>query len=691
MLILRVKIILLSALAVILSCAFVLYKADLYNKERDLKLFKNQIQSTAKAAFDFAAISGDGVNSHTYDIINSARTQKEIRDLWVSRSDEFSASLGKKKSEYRDQTERNVYISRQPSEEGAKQVEGTNDNEVRVSFPIKAEKQCLACHPMIREDSVIGAVNATILLKDNIYDIIFSSEIEFLIFIVAASFISMMILMFSVKGFSKTSISIQDAMTNAINGDFSRRVKSGMIGTDKLAKLTNKLLDSLDRNLIAIDNKIAKIFIYNKTLYSKNPLMRLSEVINEVVALYSFKNKIDSMKKTNDIYKEIQIIIQKYIKYKSLMFVELVNGEVVSGYKVENETTTKVVAGEINSIEKRLTRDDRNVLYSDEKGSIFVSTSRGGLNVIDLKFVITNKLTTYYSIALESKKELAEKEKSITRIYNYMREARHIINNKMLLRQIEENAFTDPLTGAYNRFFLDRHSAYLKDKLDKRVSSFGVLMLDIDHFKNINDTYGHAIGDAGIVLLVETIRQVIRPIDKLVRYGGEEFVVILDNADKEEAERVAEKICAAFAMAKKCSRGELTFSKSVSIGVSAMPEFSKDIWECINQADTALYEAKEGGRNRVVAYSYALQARADAKNAEKEKAEKKNAKPNTESVIDLAINANSGKKGSKSGVDSGVDLGLDSSADSGVGNAVGEEPLPEDDDFEASLRLNNQV
>lgn len=665
MLILRFKIILLSAFTVILSCAFVLYKVDLFNKERDLKLFKNQIKSTTQAAFDFAAISGNGVNSHTYDIINSVRMQREISDLWISRSDDFSASLGKKKSEFRDQIERNVYISKQSSEEEARKVEGTNDSEVRVSFPIIAEQKCIACHPNIREGNVIGAINATILLKDNIYDIIFSNEIEFLAFVIGASLLTMIILMFSVKGFSLTSKSIQDAMVGATNGDFTHRVRSGMIGTDKLAKLSNKLLESLDKNLIAIDNKIAKIFIYNKSLYSKNPLIRLSEVINEIVALYSFKGKIDSMKKTNDIYKEIQIVIQKYIKYKSLVFAELINGEVVSGYKIENDATIKVMAGEINSIEKRLNNDNKNVLYNDDKGSIFISTSRGGLNVIDLKFVITNKLTTYYSIMLDSQKELSEKEKSITRIYNYMREARYIINNKMLLRQIEESSYTDPLTKAYNRFFLDRHSDKLKEKLEKHIS-FGVLMLDIDHFKNINDTYGHAVGDAGIVLLVETIRKVIRPIDKLVRYGGEEFVVILDNADMEEAKRVAEKIRTAFAMAKKCSRGELTFNKSVSIGVSVMPEFSKDIWECINQADTALYEAKEGGRNRVVPYSREVQARADAKNEAKKNAQ--NTAPNLDSVIEPSIQ---------------------SSADSA--NTTGTEPISEDDEFEASLRLNNQV
>lgn len=658
MLILRFKIILLSALAIILSCAFVLYKVDLFNKERNLQLFKNQIQSTAKAAFDFAAISGEGVNSHTYDIVNSAKAQKEINDLWISRSDEFSDEIGRKRSSYRDQIERNVYISKRPSEESMKRIEGTNDHEARVSFPIFAEQKCIVCHIGTKQGAVIGAVNATILLKDNIYDIIFSSEDEFLAFIVGASLITMIVLMFSVKSFSTISASIQDAIISAINGDFTRRVRSRMIGTDELAKILNKLLESLDKNLAAIDTKIATIFIYNKLLYNKNPLMRLSEVMNEVVALYSFKNKIDSMKKTNDIYKEIQVVIQKYIKYKSLIFAELVNDEIVSGYKIENDANMKVMAGEINSIEKRLENDNRNILYSDEKGSVFISTSTGGLHAIDLKFVISDKLMIYYSIVLSSKKELAEKEKSITRIYNYMREARHIINNKMLMKEIEESSYTDPLTKAYNRFFLDKHGDKLKEKLEKHIS-FGVLMLDIDHFKNINDTYGHAVGDAGIVLLVETIRKVIRPIDKLVRYGGEEFVVILDNADMEETKRVAEKIRTAFAMAKKCSRGELTFNKSVSIGVSVMPEFSKDIWECINQADTALYEAKEGGRNRVIPYSNEVQARADAKNEAKKNAQ--NAAPSAPS------------------------------ANGAMGDAVGADPATEDDDFEASLRMNNQV
>lgn len=620
MLFLRLKIILLSAIAIAASCGFILYKVDSYNKRQDLELLKTQIISTSNAAFDVAYITGEGVNSHIYDIINSIKAQKQVKDLWISRSDEFSAIINKPKSSLRDQVERNVYIAKNPSEISMSKIDNTNNYKARISIPIIANEKCSICHAPIKTGDVIGAVNAEIFLPDSIFDIIDSMQNEFLIFLAVSSLFLMFMLMFSIGQFTKLAVSIKSAILAAINGDFTLRIKNRVIGMNEIAKLTNRLLETLDKNLSAIDTKIATIFIYNRLLYNKNPLIRLSEVMNEIVTLFAFKNKIDSFKRTNDIYKEIQLVIQKYIKYKSLIFAEIVNGEIVSGYKIENDATMKVIVGEINSIEKRLNDENKNVIFNDEKGSVFISTSIGGLNVLDLKFIISDKLTVYYSISLDSKKELNEKEKSITRIYNYMREARHIINTKMLMKEIEENSYTDPLTKAFNRFFLDKYSEQIKVKLEKHIH-LGILMLDIDHFKNINDTYGHAVGDAGIVLLVETIRKVIKPIDKLIRYGGEEFVVILDDSDIDEATKIGEKIRAAFAMAKKCSRGQLDFPKSVSIGVSAMPDFSSDVWECINQADLALYEAKEGGRNQVVTYSIELKAKNDAKKAAKEKAE----------------------------------------------------------------------
>lgn len=654
MLLLRLKIIVLSAIAIIVSCGFILYKVDSYNKEQDLEMLKTQIISTSNAAFDVAYITGEGVNAHIYDIINSIKSQPKVKDLWISRSDEFSAAIGRPKSTLRDQIERNVYISKNPSEVSLNKIESsTNDHEARISIPIIANEKCTVCHLQINAGDVIGAVNASILLQDNIMDIIDSMQNEFLIFLACATILLMIMLMFSIGQFTRLATSIRSAILAAINGDFTLRVKNRISGMNEITKLTNRLLEALDKNLSAIDTKIATIFIYNRLLYNKNPLIRLSEVMNEIVTLFAFKNKIDSFNRTNDIYKEIQLVIQKYIKYKNLIFAEIVNGEIVSGYKIENDVTMKVVAGEINSIEKRLNDENKNVIFNDDKGSVFISTSIGGLNVLDLKFVISDKLTVYYSISLDSKKELSEKEKSITRIYNYMREARHIINTKMLMKEIEENSYTDPLTKAFNRFFLDKYSEQIKSKLERHIH-LGILMLDIDHFKNINDTYGHAIGDAGIVLLVETIRKVIKPIDKLIRYGGEEFVVILDDSDIDEAAKVGEKIRAAFAMAKKCSRGQLDFSKSVSIGVSAMPDFSVDVWECINQADLALYEAKESGRNRVITYSMELKAKDDMKKAAKER-EKAEAKAREDNKIATDSTAN------------------------------------EDDDFLESLKFNNQI
>ncbi|RDU62255.1 GGDEF domain-containing protein [Helicobacter sp. MIT 14-3879] len=615
---LRLKIIILSIVIIGLTSIFLLYKTDLYIKNKAIDLISTQLSSTSKTAFDIASITGIGVDSHTYEIINTIKSQNNVRDLWISRNDNLSKELNKSKSSLRDLVERKVYISKSPREVEIRKVDGINEHIARVSVPIIATDKCALCHSSIKTGEVAGSVNIEMLLTDNIQGIYDSMHAEFIGIVLVSAFILMIMTMFSINSFTKLVTSVKTAIQGAINGDFSLRVKDTGVGiSNDISKLTNRLLESLDKNIAIIDTKVSSIFFYNKALYNRNPLTRLVEVISEVTNLFIFKNKIGRFYQTKEVYKELQAIIFRYIKYKNLFFAEIVNGKIASGYKIENNTEMRVIAGEIKSIEKRLDDPNPNIIFNDDNGSIFISTSIGDLNVIDLRIIISKNVMLYYSIALSSKKELLEKEKSITRIYNYMREAKPIINNILLLKEIEESSYTDPLTKVYNRFYLEKYATEVEAQLEKYIS-FGILMLDIDHFKRINDSYGHAVGDAGIVLLTETIRNIIKDKDKIIRYGGEEFVVILEGYDINETNKVAERIRSAFAMAKKCSLMELDFNKSVSIGVSCMPDFSKNVWDCIKQADLALYEAKESGRNRVIKYSLELKLKDDAKKAEED-------------------------------------------------------------------------
>ena len=129
------------------------------------------------------------------------------------------------------------------------------------------------------------------------------------------------------------------------------------------------------------------------------------------------------------------------------------------------------------------------------------------------------------------------------------------------------------------------------------------MMLDVDWFKKVNDTYGHDVGDMVIVEIGKVLKENIREADLAIRYGGEEFVVMLHNATQTGALEVATKIHSAFAnLIFDVGAGE-TMQKTMSIGMARFPQDGDTIWKCIKFADTALYVAKTTGRNKIVEYT----------------------------------------------------------------------------------------
>lgn len=169
---------------------------------------------------------------------------------------------------------------------------------------------------------------------------------------------------------------------------------------------------------------------------------------------------------------------------------------------------------------------------------------------------------------------------------------------------------TDPLTGLYTRRFLeltiDQELAKLLAGVKKRKTDpsdeLTVLMIDVDHFKKINDTYGHPFGDEVLKCLGETLKESTRQEDVVVRYGGEEFCVVLVHTGKEEALRIAEKIRKAVE-ARKLKYVDQDVRFSISVGVaSAREDHLSACRRLIQAADIALYNAKWGGRNLVYGY-----------------------------------------------------------------------------------------
>ncbi|MGN6303042.1 MAG: diguanylate cyclase [Angustibacter sp.] len=171
------------------------------------------------------------------------------------------------------------------------------------------------------------------------------------------------------------------------------------------------------------------------------------------------------------------------------------------------------------------------------------------------------------------------------------------VDNVLLHREAQRLSVTDPLTGAGNL----RHMTTTLAREVERASRFdrplSVLLLDLDHFKNVNDTYGHTVGDAVLRELARRLASCVREVDTVARYGGEEFVVVTPETDTEGAERLAARICEAV-REEPVVVGDDVVHVTVSVGIASLPMHGTASGDLVRAADEGLYAAKRGGRDQ---------------------------------------------------------------------------------------------
>jgi diguanylate cyclase (GGDEF)-like protein len=174
------------------------------------------------------------------------------------------------------------------------------------------------------------------------------------------------------------------------------------------------------------------------------------------------------------------------------------------------------------------------------------------------------------------------------------------IHHADLYALMQKQALTDGLTGCYNRRSLELQLDRDVQMAIRQHQPLSLLMLDLDRFKQLNDTVGHNAGDAALRRLADCFRQELRAVDTAARYGGDEFALILPQAYAEGAVVVAERLRRCIEQIDIAGFGRLT----VSIGVATFPLHATTRQELISAADAALYSAKRGGRNRIAAYEW---------------------------------------------------------------------------------------
>ncbi|MDD3344710.1 MAG: sensor domain-containing diguanylate cyclase, partial [Sulfurospirillaceae bacterium] len=185
---------------------------------------------------------------------------------------------------------------------------------------------------------------------------------------------------------------------------------------------------------------------------------------------------------------------------------------------------------------------------------------------------------------------------------SYIKNSLSVIETKRLMNTLRESSLVDGLTGLYNRRFLQDHSNQIIASTLRRKKQISLLMCDMDYFKQVNDKFGHDIGDNVLKDTSHILKKCVRESDIVIRFGGEEFLILLIDSEMGNGMAVAEKIRQTVEEHNfKTNEGVL--KKTISMGISDFPNDTDGFWQAIKFADVALYKAKESGRNRCIQFS----------------------------------------------------------------------------------------
>ena len=202
----------------------------------------------------------------------------------------------------------------------------------------------------------------------------------------------------------------------------------------------------------------------------------------------------------------------------------------------------------------------------------------------------------------QSAEEIEHINEKVFKAESYIKNSLSVIETKRLMNTLRESSLVDGLTGLYNRRFLQDHSNQIIASTLRRKKQISLLMCDMDYFKQVNDKYGHDVGDSVLKETSHILKKCVREADIVIRFGGEEFLILLIDTEVGYGMTVAEKIrLAVEEYSFKTTDGIL--KKTISMGISDFPNDTDGFWQAIKFADVALYKAKEMGRNRCIRFS----------------------------------------------------------------------------------------
>lgn len=345
-----------------------------------------------------------------------------------------------------------------------------------------------------------------------------------------------------------------------------------------------------------------------KEYRAQDEIGQLVQTVNQLLANFReinvYRHIIEHDESVEEVYERVAHILRKH-SFSSFVIYEVSNSQNTMRVICKSDEDLEVNVEKLFNADKCRAKRTGKIVSSLEALNICRLYEYNGItNHCCIPIISGNKVSGIVEIHLPMvdltirDKKLKEK---LNLIKTYLDETAPVIESKRYAEALKEQTFKDPLTNLYNRRFLESIIENLTAQIIRRGTVLGILMCDLDYFKSINDKYGHEVGDLVLKETAQLLADNVRKSDLVVRFGGEEFLILLLDIKEGEGEKIAEKLRKLIELFEfKTPKGIVR--RTISIGVSEFPLDSSAIWEAIKFADIALYKAKETGRNRVVRF-----------------------------------------------------------------------------------------
>ncbi len=571
------------------------------------------IKSATEKSKLAATIVKDGLTAHMVNgvmdnrsyFLNQISQGDEVKSLWLVRSENVIKQYGEGMNyeTVRDAIDKEVLKN---GSSVKKIIEDSNNILLRVSIPYKAtvnngNTNCLTCHD-VKVGDTLGVISMEFDISDmrtsGMFTILKILGINILFLLIV-----LFLLNYYISPYVKLFSNLQNGIKKAYVGDFTHKFETSIDGEAKeIVNRMNTLFSKMQDTFGNIKENLGTI-IPQMNMSNDNPLEQSKILINELSDVYKFKKTIELDATKDDVYMRLVSILKSKYNINDFAFFEV--NSITNSRKLHYSSSDDVlICNKDIKEDASLCRSYRtkSITLSSEFEDLCQSCINKDANYLCFSYAINSEIFLVISIVSNTKEDINDKRTYISRINHYLEAAKPVLSSHILMEKLKDTSRKDPMTGLNNRRFLEEIIERIMSQVGRKKEIYSIMMLDIDFFKKVNDTYGHDIGDMVIVEIAKVLKENIRESDLAIRYGGEEFVVILDNATVDGTLEVAKKIHRAFGNLIFDVGSGKTIQKTLSIGISMFNEDADTIWKCIKLADTALYVAKTTGRNKIVTY-----------------------------------------------------------------------------------------